>query len=214
MAELPQNVRLQLAELASVPHTEREEFCHIIQLPVRLAWEFDTGANGNNASAALVRAAGAARSLLEALDGLSASDRTSVEQLWTKTPQFQRFVPSLQHTVPSIAHLLGTAVGKAVPLASAGTHKRGRRTGDVKDMAFRELVRLLLVVTVEWCGGKLSFDKNYPDRSTLITALEAIRPHVPAGAMPKDLPLSTIQRIRTGTKLYMGYPDIDLFIVG
>jgi hypothetical protein len=101
-------------------------------------------------------------------------------------------------------------VNRAPPHGKSGPHQRGRRTGDVKDLSFRQFVHYLLVVTEQWCGGTLTLDKNY-EKGTLIEAIEVLRPYLPELAVPSPLPLETIQRVKANPGHYAGFPDINFF---
>jgi hypothetical protein len=56
--------------------------------------------------------------------------------------------------------------------------RRGRTLGRI-DHPDTVSFLMLLVVTVRLFGGNLRFDKNHPDKSTLIKALDLLRPYVP-----------------------------------
>jgi hypothetical protein len=211
-ADLPMDVRLEVAALADVPAESQDEFCDLIQLVRRHVCELDRRTLGTEPGDALFSAAEAARALHEAFDRLNADDLKWAEQLLAKTPRYNRWVPALPRSVKALSDLFSVAAGKAPlwPGGPSGPDARGRRHGDVKDLAFRELVRWLLIVAEEWCGGKFTFDKNYEENSTLTEALTILRPYFPQDVVPDSLPLSTIQRIRTNPAHYIGFPDIDL----
>ena len=133
-------------------------------------------------------------------------------QQWAKSPRYEKWLPVLPRSVEALAHLFSIAVNKAPPQGKSGPHKRGRRTGDVKDLSFRQFVHYLLVVTEEWCGGNLTLDKNY-EKGTLIDAIKLLAPYLPARVVPNILPLQTIQRVKTKPGHYAGFPDINFFRV-
>jgi hypothetical protein len=203
-------VRLRVADLARVPDEDREEFCDVIQLPVQLIWELNRRTTGTEAQKALIRATEAARALHEAFDNLSPDDREWVEGTWAKWPLYKKWLPVLPRSVDALAHLFSIAANKAPPQGKSGPHKRGRRSGDVKDLSFRQFVHYLLVVTEDWCGGTLTLDKNY-EKGTLIEAIEILHPYLPAGTVPDPLPLQTIQRVKANPGSYTGFPDINFF---
>jgi hypothetical protein len=207
---LPMKVRLRVAASACVPKKYRKEFCDVIQLPVQLIWQLDRRATGTKAQKALIRAAEAARALHEAFANLSLDDREWVEGLWAKWPLYEKWLPALPRSVETLAHLFSIAVNKAPPQGKSGPQKRGRRSGDVKDLSFRQFVHYLLVVTEEWCGGTLTFDKNY-ESGTLIEAIEILSPYLPVGVVHDPLPFPTIQRVRANRGHYAGFPDITFF---
>jgi hypothetical protein len=70
-------------------------------------------------------------------------------------------------------------------------HGRGRRPGTVANPIGERVVRRLWRAA-EFCGGRLTFDKNYHS-GTLKEALEILRAHLPSGGIVEDN--STLQRI-------------------
>jgi hypothetical protein len=209
---LPDAVRKAVADLAKVPPENRDEFYDVIQLPIRLIWETDRRANGIAAGKALNKAAKAAREFAQAVNHMSEEDHEWVKQLWTKAPLYRRAIPHLEGTASALAQLFSLAVGKAPLQDWSGTPRgRGRRPGDIKNLAFQEFVHHLVLVTEEWSGGQLTFDKNYKERSTLLKAIKILGDFLPPGVVPTHLPLSTIQRIKTDPGRYTGLPDIDFF---
>ena len=61
------------------------------------------------------------------------------------------------------------------------------------------LCLLLVIVNVE--GGKLTFNKNYPRRGTLVRFLNLLRPHMPRGFIPEIPPVRVLieaQKVATG----------------
>jgi hypothetical protein len=207
---LPMEVRLRVADRARIPDRNREDFCDVIQLPVQLIWELDRRAIGTATQEALTSATEAARALREAFENLSPEDREWVEGTWAKWPMYEKWLPVLPRSVEALAHLFSVAVNKAPPQGKSGPRKRGRRTGDVKDLSFRQFVHYLLVVTEKWCGGDLTVDKNN-ESGSLIETIEILRPYLPPGVVPIILPVQTIQRVKANPGHYTGIPDINFF---
>jgi hypothetical protein len=203
---VPMDVRLRVADLANVPIDECELFCDYIQMPVNLIWE----AHVTDVGPALAQTAAAARALQEAFDNLNINDRERVEDLWDKMP-YKYLISGLSNAVHGLSDLFSIAAGQARLRSTAPRgHRRGRRSGTVSNLAFREFVHWLLVIVTE-CGGTLRFDKNYPDKGNLVKALKVFRPYLPAGVLPIPLPLGTIQRIIDNPGQYVGYPAIQFF---
>ena len=125
---------------------------------------------------------------------------------------YEKWLPALPRSIEALAHLFSIAVNKAPPQRTSGPQKRGRRTGDVKDLSFRQFVHYLLVVTEEWCGGDLTFDRNY-ESGTLIEAIKILGPYLPNGVVPTRLRLPTIERVKNKPGHYTGFPDINFFRV-
>jgi len=59
---------------------------------------------------------------------------------------------------------------------------RGRPIGSRKHLACRAFVRDLLTA-VDNAGGRLVFNKNYPENGTLLPVLRLLRPHLPQGVI-------------------------------
>ena len=207
---VPMSVRRHVAKLAHVPVKRRKEFCDVVQLPLYLVWLLDRRASGTSAQSALIRASEAARALNEAFGKLDSDDRKWVEYLWSMSPQYEICLPVLPQSVEQLAHLFSIAVNKAPPRGTSGPHQRGRRQGDVKDFSFRQFVHHLLVVTEEWCGGDLTFDKNY-ESGTLIEAIKILGKYLPVGVVPTPLPLHTIDRVKNKPAHYTSFGDINFF---
>jgi class 3 adenylate cyclase len=71
---------------------------------------------------------------------------------------------------------------------------RGRPSQPTHRHFFHFLCLLLATISAE--GGKLTFDKNYPTRGTLVRALDLLRPHMPRGFIPEKLPIRVLIRAR------------------
>jgi hypothetical protein len=130
--------------------------------------------------------------------------------MWAKSPLYEKWLPVLPRSVEALAHLFSIAVNKAPPQGKSGPQKRGRRSGDVKDLSFRQFVHYLLVVTEDWCGGTLKLDKNY-ETGSLIEAIDVLSPYLPKLVVPTPLPLETIQRVKANPGHYSGFADINFF---
>jgi hypothetical protein len=91
-----------------------------------------------------------------------------------------------------IARLLNEVLqwaGKDPPYY-ARNNRRGRPPGTAHFELYM-FVSYLLEIT-ENVGGRLTFDKNYPDKGSLPRALHLLRPYLPAGFIPADLPVRTL----------------------
>jgi hypothetical protein len=226
-SDLPEEVATRVAEAANVPTNNRESFCDLVRFIVRQAWERDRRAVGGNAGAALVGAAKAARALHEALDNLEPDDREWLKRLWTRTPQYQRWLLELPVTAFQLAHLLSVAAGKAPPQCQGETsqpNKKGRRRGSVKDVLFHDFARWLLRVTTD-SKGDLTIE-NEGRTGSLIDALDILREYLPKGLVPPRPAAGTLQRIKENLKaaeledpdgdyapLYTPLHDFDIFQV-
>jgi hypothetical protein len=74
-------------------------------------------------------------------------------------------------------------------------HRRGRRPGTVKNPAFQSFVRGLFLAA-ERAGGRYTLEKNI-GKGTGIEAIHILVPYLPDGFVPKNLPISTLQRIKS-----------------
>jgi hypothetical protein len=194
---LPEDVAMQIAELARIPAHERGQFCQRVCDSVQAVWETDRRAVSSKPGRALLKAAGAARTLNEAICSLNKDDREWVERLMARSV-YQELPREFLLTVSQIDDLFSTAIGRSAPFGpgtAALRDKRGRRRGNVKDTMFKEFIRDILLWTAE-AGGEFTLDKNY-NKGTLIDALNILRRHLPNGVVLIALPLTTIQRIKT-----------------
>jgi hypothetical protein len=73
--------------------------------------------------------------------------------------------------------------------------RRGRRPGTVKNRTFQSFVRGLFLAA-ERTGGRYTLEKNI-GKGTVIEAIDILAPYLPDGFVPKNLPLSTLQRIKS-----------------
>jgi class 3 adenylate cyclase len=93
-------------------------------------------------------------------------------------------------------------VSSAPPIAAirANESKRRGRPSRPTHAHFHDfLCGLLGIVKDE--GGKLTFDKNYPTRGTLVRVLDLLRPHMPREFIPENLPVRVLisaQKIGSG----------------
>jgi len=74
-------------------------------------------------------------------------------------------------------------------------HRRGRRRGTVKNPAFQVFVRGLFLAAVR-AGGRYTLEKNM-QKGTVIEAIDNLAPYLPDSFVPKNLPFSTLQRIKS-----------------
>jgi hypothetical protein len=86
--------------------------------------------------------------------------------------------------------------------AQLSPSRRGRPSGSSKpDLRW---FTLMLLCLVEEAGGRLTLDKNYPDRATLLDALQLLRPHLPDGLVPASPSIRTLllakREVRNGNK--------------
>jgi hypothetical protein len=107
-------------------------------------------------------------------------------------------VGGLLETTYQVAALFSLLTGKPhppYPHEAPRPRKRGRRKGGVKDYIFQNFVSDLLNST-KTAEGRLTLEKNIRV-GTLIKAIKMLAPHLPLGLVPKRLPTSTLQRLKT-----------------
>jgi hypothetical protein len=195
--ELPEDVAMQVAELARIPAHERGQFCQRVCDSVQTVWETDRRAVSSKPDRALFKAAEAARTLNEAICSLNKDDREWVERIMARS-EYQELPREFLLTISLINHMFSTAIGESSPLIPGTAvlrEKRGRRRGAVKDITFEVFIRHLLLWATEY-DGEFTFGKN-DKKGTLIDALNILRPHLPKGVVPNALPYGTIQKIKT-----------------
>ena len=73
-------------------------------------------------------------------------------------------------------------------------HRRGRRRGTIKNPAFQHFVRGLFLAA-ERAGGRYTLEKNI-GKGTVIEAIDILAPYLPRGFVPRNLPFSTMQKIK------------------
>jgi hypothetical protein len=74
-------------------------------------------------------------------------------------------------------------------------HRRGRPRGRVKNREFQVFVRGLFLAA-QRAGGRYTLEKNIRE-GTVIEAINILAPYLPDGFVPKNLPFSTLQRIKS-----------------
>jgi hypothetical protein len=180
-------VMQRLADLARVPKTEeaREYFSRFILKILADAWENDglrdAALQLQSTNAALSRAARALRSAKQALANLDKRDR---EALWWPVSEVES----------GIDRFFEFVLGGSEPTRPQA-HRRGRRSGTVKNRAFQIFVRGLFLAA-ETADGRYTLEKNI-GKGTVSEAIEILTPCLPDGFMPKNLPFSTLQRIKS-----------------
>jgi hypothetical protein len=209
---LHKDVALQVAHVADVPSAERDQFCELVQGTVQIVWELDRRAVSSKPGQALIDAAQAARTLHKAFGELNREDRDWVERLSAPNSYYMGGLRELPLTVWRLAHLFSTAIGKSLPdpVPANSPKKRDWRQRTVKDVTFENFLTHLFVDVAE-TGGQLTFTKD-SGTGTLIDALDILRPHLPGGVVPEQLPLGRIQKIKTNYRnFYAGYADLGIF---
>lgn len=200
---LPEAVALELARLAGVPDCEREQFCTLIEDPVKSAWQYDRRAVPSTFGPELAQAAKAARKLNKAVSSLDKADRKWVDHIvenhswFFQEHQLRRAredfeLEELISTLDLLDKLFSTAIGRPSPIIAGTT---ASLKGSIKDRFFVDFVWGILTCARE-AGGHFTFAKN-DTTGTLSVALKTLRQHLPKGLIPNVLPAGTIQKIKT-----------------
>jgi hypothetical protein len=173
-------VMRRLADLARVPKTDgaRENFSRLIVRTLSGAWiyseiciRYPAWKNpGPRDAASEELAARTLRASRPFLARLSERDR---EELFWPFPD--------------------EVLGGSEPIQPRA-HRRGRPRGTVKNRAFQHFVRGLFLAA-ERAGGRYSLEKNI-GKGTVIEAIDMLGPYLPRGFVPRNLPFSTMQRIK------------------
>jgi hypothetical protein len=187
----------RLTDLARVPlePPQRRDYFRRVVLDVVLdAWDNDDSRKAASAlrstSPALSRAIDALRSAKRLLADLDQRDR---EALWWCILEVEGGIDRLEMV------LGGTKLTQSQrgpkPTQPGRMHRPGKPAGTITNWPFQIFVRDLLRAA-ECCGGRLTFDKHN-GKGTLTEAIDILTPCLPAGFVPKALPLTTIQRIKS-----------------
>jgi hypothetical protein len=188
---LPRHVALKIANYAGVPKHERESFCKDLSDRALRFWK-RRALSSPKQSPALISAAQKARALHKQFYSLNEEDRKRIENIRDSAAQFEAGeIRHLESTILNLTTLFNDAAGRASPLPPHLAKKSGRR---IKDQILREVVFALLSAAAE-ARGEFTSNKN-TQKGTLFDALDALRPHLPKGAVPNALPFATIQTLK------------------
>jgi hypothetical protein len=178
----------RLIDLTRVPENQCARFRVAIIDVVLDAWDNDDLCKHREAvlqsistSPALLRVARTLRAARQALANIDKPNRKALEGL----------VGHLEDEIDGFSELVFGGIDPTQPQV----HHRGRRSGSVKNRPFRSFVRDLFRVA-EAAGGRFTFEKN-TGRGTLIEAIRILGPCLPDGFVPKALPFSTLQRVKS-----------------
>jgi hypothetical protein len=173
----------RLADLARVPKNEQRQelFRVLIRNLLFDAWLNEGRLRLTSKDVALSRAASALQSARQALTGLDEHEREAL-----------RGPISMMEN--GIDQFLFNVLGRLV-VPRPAEHRSGRRTGTVNNPRFQAFAQALFLAA-EATGGQFTLEKNI-GKGGVIDAIDILRPHLPDGFLPKQLPLSTLQRIKT-----------------
>ena len=150
----------------------------------------------------------AARALHEVLGTLNTDEREFLERLLDDELEFSVFnkisgrrLGELKFTTCQLVLLFSLVTGAphpGYPYEDPRPRQRGKSPGAVKDSIFQNFVCALLILTRRALGG-FTLEKNI-QTGTLIKAIKILAPFLSDGLVPKPLPTSTLQRLKTWCK--------------
>jgi hypothetical protein len=205
---LPREEALQLATLARVPQEHQESFFDLVHWTMSLVWMRDRRAVGIH-GAQLERAAEAARILHQEFGRLDPLSTKWVEQLWRRTPWYNKWLRDVPETAFRLAHLFSSAAGMSPPRPTGVApprHQKSNRDKTRADVMFLDFVRRLKMVASE-SGGKLGVDPANRC-GTLVDAVNLLKPHLPVGVVPDGFPFSAFKKTKNAS-LVLPIPEID-----
>jgi hypothetical protein len=211
--DLPNDLAVKVARLAGINDKETESFADLLQMMIALAWLRDWRALDSRDWDALVDAANAAHTLHMALAKLSPLHLKWIEHFRRRTHRYNELLNELPETTYRLAHLLRSAAGKAPPRAPdqpAPAKQKSTRNRSPKDVLFQDFVRRLHLF-VEDSGGQLSLDHMHK-KGSLVEALTILRPFLPKGLIPDELPIGTLRKIKANTIVDAPPSDIDFWL--
>ena len=202
---VPDDVLRKVADLGRVSANQHRFYFSGIRYYVREAYKLSglvkRGLEKEKGTA-LLRAA---RALYEVLGTLNTDERRFLERLLGDELDFNVFskisgrrLGELKFTTYQLVLLFSLVTGAPHPeYPYEGPHprRRGKTRGTVKDLIFQNFVCALLILTSR-ALGRFTLEKNIRT-GTLIDAVKILAPFLPDGIVPKRLPTSTLQRLKT-----------------
>ena len=202
---VPDDVLRKVADLARV-HADQHDFYfsvigHYMQEVCKLS-ELVKGGLEKKKGTTLLRAA---RALYEVLGTLNDDEREFIDGILGDKSEFAVFtkisgrrLSGLEDTAYELVLLFSLVTGAphpGYPYERRRRRQRGKTPGTLKDSIFQNFVCALLIFTRRSRGG-FTLEKNIR-KGTLIKAIKMLAPYLPNGFVPKRLPTSTLQRLKT-----------------
>ena len=218
---VPDDVLERLAGLGHVPATEREFFFESVRMNVQTACELDGLGRLGFANRRGQRLAHAALALYDLIGNLNERERSLIERILEGKAKFifhrisneeiNEGINGLEEAAYQIALLSSLVTSRPrprLPSQPPDPPVAGRRSGTVEHWAFQNFLYDLLISTTE-ANGRLTLRREYKSGS-LIEAMNALKPYLPAHFVPTPLPIRTLQRVRDAfSRTYKAVPDED-----
>jgi hypothetical protein len=202
--KLQKKAAQEIARLAEIPVHEEKSFYDALDFIVNEVWQKDPRAVSAGRSADLVAAAKAALKLNRAIctlnkqdikrliDILKSGELTAAKVERTGKIEREQLSELIGKTW-AIAADLSTAAGVLGPPPFPGVPDHRPGVVRINDFSFELVVGGLRSWATEY-HGSFTFSKSNGS-GTLLQALEVLRPHLPDRVIPRQLPLTTIERI-------------------
>jgi hypothetical protein len=200
-APVPDEVLHHVADLAKVPDEQRDFFADSVREAIENAWEHHGLVAAWPTGTKIKTLESVASELYKLLHNLDNQERNFIDRLRHQLGfAFDRLSGEggLVRAGYQFALLFSILAGEprpAFPHQAPRKSQRGRSPGSVKDWIFQDFVFDLLMFARE-AGGGLEFNKNRPG-TPLVKAIRRLEAHLPADFVPRKLPGSTLQRIKT-----------------
>jgi hypothetical protein len=191
LRELPGDLLPAIADLAKIPQDQREGFYIGVVDALFDCWEMQENIDESSKLQENKSFADAVATLKSAKQALTQLDESYRQAFWRLVALAEKHIDEFLHAA------LGQPELKR-------EKQRGRPPGTVLRPAFSKFVFQLLDCA-SFNGGNLTFEKHQ-GRGTLKKALKKLAPYLPQGVAPVELPLTTLQRIKSAQR--KRYKDI------
>jgi hypothetical protein len=176
---------LKLADLAQVPDGGARNYFNWLILDILFdAWEDDELRNSE-------RVVGSDPSLSRTIKALRVAKQALAN---LEKPVREGLCWPIYEIEKGIDRFFESTVGAAEP-TKPRVHRRGRREGTLKNRGFQNFIRSLFKAA-RICHGNFSLEKNIR-AGGIIQAIDILAPYLPDGVVPRYLPVSTLQRIKS-----------------
>jgi hypothetical protein len=192
-----------IADLAGIS-SGNERFYALVQCAVDISWAhaLDLAKKGHSASPAFKKAAKAVIAVNETIGQLTAREVIELSRALQKV--LKKILGLTFQEEMELAKIIRKRAIRPASLTSANNRlsqrpkkRPGRKAGSMGNLAFYAFARMLFESPMHATYGKAMFTfTKTPLSGTWIEALEVLRPYAPPRVVPKELPASTLERIR------------------